>query len=253
VFPHLAEQLESAGYRVLMFDYFGRMHSDTPHVQYDDKFYVSQLSQLLYALGVGGERIHLIGLSMGGAVVTRFAQHFPSQVQSIVTFAPAGLPFNSPLPAKIAANVPFAATILGYTVLPTIMTSRMLAEAPVPSERSEQQQEDLDNLVNQLKFQLDHTPGFVRSFASALTHFPLNDVQDAYRAVYDANIPMFNVWGTNDAVLPYENHKLLQQLIPTAQHFQIEGGSHTAVLFSHDLYKSQLLKFLKQHAIQKGQ
>jgi pimeloyl-ACP methyl ester carboxylesterase len=67
----LAGTLVTEGFRVLRYDEFGRGLSERPPVRYDLDLYVRQLRELTDFLGI--ETMHLIGWSMGGVIVTRFA------------------------------------------------------------------------------------------------------------------------------------------------------------------------------------
>src|SRR5438132_31588 len=75
--------LSHAGFRVLRYDYYGRGYSDRPDVPYTQDLYVGQLSELLTAVGMRSQ-IDLTGLSMGGSVVTTFADRYPGLVRSLI-------------------------------------------------------------------------------------------------------------------------------------------------------------------------
>lgn len=98
-----AVALAGKGYRVMLFDLFGRGWSDTPDPQdidYDERLFASQITMVLassevswtgnaVAEGKGG--FHLIGYSFGGGLAANFASWFPHLVRSLVLIAPSGL------------------------------------------------------------------------------------------------------------------------------------------------------------------
>lgn len=98
-----AVALASKGYRVMLFDLFGRGWSDAPDpegVDYDERLYVSQIMMVLASSevswtgnamvgGTGG--FHIIGYSLGGGLAANFASWFPHLVRSLVLVAPASL------------------------------------------------------------------------------------------------------------------------------------------------------------------
>lgn len=98
-----AVALAGKGYRVMLFDLFGRGWSDTPDpedVDYDERLFASQIMMVLtssevswtgnaVAGGKGG--FHLIGYSFGGGLAANFASWFPHLVRSLVLVAPGGL------------------------------------------------------------------------------------------------------------------------------------------------------------------
>lgn len=100
---HLAHSLVERGFRVMLFDYFGRGWSDTPdpgEVDHDERLYVSQIlcvlaSSTLSWLGDAGEGggFHIVGYSFGGGLAVSFAScaYFARAVRSVTLVAPGGL------------------------------------------------------------------------------------------------------------------------------------------------------------------
>ena len=94
--------LAEAGFRVLRYDYYGRGFSDRPDVPYTQAFYVRQLAELLDSLK-SPNPIDLAGLSLGGSIVTSFADTFPDRVRSLIYVDPS---FRSPGPLPAVTNPP---------------------------------------------------------------------------------------------------------------------------------------------------
>lgn len=100
---NLAEALAKKGYRVMLFDYFGRGWSDTPNpdeVDYDERLYASQIMMAVTssevswtgnALQGNNSGFHVIGYSFGGGLAVNFASWFPHLVRSVTAVAPGGL------------------------------------------------------------------------------------------------------------------------------------------------------------------
>lgn len=93
----LAGNLAERGYRVMLFDLFGRGYSDAPGgdgVVYDERLYVAQVLLVLASsrLAWTGERaFHLVGYSLGGGLAVSFARWCGPMVRSLVCVAGAGL------------------------------------------------------------------------------------------------------------------------------------------------------------------
>ncbi|KAJ4386454.1 hypothetical protein N0V93_009350 [Gnomoniopsis smithogilvyi] len=99
----LALALVDRGFRVLLFDYFGRGWSDTPDpvdTDHDEMLYLSQALCALASSEVawlgdatrgGNGGVHVIGYSFGGGLAVSFASHFPQCVRSVTAIAPGGL------------------------------------------------------------------------------------------------------------------------------------------------------------------
>ena len=94
--------LTGAGFRVLRYDYYGRGFSDRPEVDYSQTFYVRQLTELLDSLQIT-DSIDLVGLSLGGAIVTSFADAFPDRVRSLIYMDPS---FRTPGSLPPLASTP---------------------------------------------------------------------------------------------------------------------------------------------------
>ena len=65
VWKRIVSRLSKAGFRVLIYDLYGRGYSEAPDAQstrYDVNLYVTQLALLLQA--VGWRRSRIVGLSM---------------------------------------------------------------------------------------------------------------------------------------------------------------------------------------------
>ena len=74
----MKEFLVDAGYKVLVYDHFGRGFSERPSVVYDQDLYVESLKGLLDYQNIS-QSVHLVGYSMGGPVVGYFTQQYPIQ------------------------------------------------------------------------------------------------------------------------------------------------------------------------------
>ncbi|KAI0438669.1 alpha/beta-hydrolase [Xylaria telfairii] len=91
----LGHEMVRRGYRVMMFDLFGRGYSDAPQdVTYDERLYTTQILLILASSKVpwvGGPGFHLVGYSLGGALSVAFTRYFPQHVRSLSLVAPGGL------------------------------------------------------------------------------------------------------------------------------------------------------------------
>ncbi|KAI3323498.1 alpha/beta-hydrolase [Xylariaceae sp. AK1471] len=92
---NLGHEMVSRGYRVMMFDLFGRGYSDAPNdLTYDARLYVTQLLLVLAsskAPWMAAPGFHLIGYSLGGGLSVAFTRYFPHLVRSLSLVAPCGL------------------------------------------------------------------------------------------------------------------------------------------------------------------
>lgn len=92
---NLATALADQGFRVLLFDYFGRGWSDTPDpadVDHDAALYITQiLAVVATASSSSFGCFHVMGYSFGGGLAVSFASYYPQLVRSVTLIAPGGL------------------------------------------------------------------------------------------------------------------------------------------------------------------
>lgn len=93
----VAEKLAQKGYRVMLFDLFGRGYSDAPvDLSQDLRLFTSQIlcvlaSSPLSWTGSSSDGFSLIGYSLGGAIGVGFTAYFPHLISSLILIAPAGV------------------------------------------------------------------------------------------------------------------------------------------------------------------
>ena len=72
VWGGLIDNFCNAGFKVLVYDHFGRGFSERPSTNYDKELYVRSLKELIDDQEIES-KVHLIGYSMGGPIVGYFA------------------------------------------------------------------------------------------------------------------------------------------------------------------------------------
>ncbi|KAH6660620.1 Alpha/Beta hydrolase protein [Truncatella angustata] len=89
----LAHELAGKGYRVMLFDLFGRGYSDAPvDLPHDARLYTTQILLVLASSPLTGwGSFHLVGYSLGGCLAASFARYFPHRLRSLVLVAGSGL------------------------------------------------------------------------------------------------------------------------------------------------------------------
>ncbi|KAK5635825.1 hypothetical protein RRF57_011538 [Xylaria bambusicola] len=88
----LGHEMVRRGYRVILFDLFGRGYSDAPSDQtYDARLYTTQILLVLASSHIPCSQFHLIGYSLGGGLSVAFTRYFPHLLRSLVLIAPCGL------------------------------------------------------------------------------------------------------------------------------------------------------------------
>lgn len=87
------DALVTSGYRVVVYDLFGRGLSDRPRTDYDLTLFRRQLSAVINELKV--KEVDLIGASFGSVIAADYAIHYPDKVKDLVFLGPAGWPIGT--------------------------------------------------------------------------------------------------------------------------------------------------------------
>ncbi|HEX8912092.1 MAG TPA: alpha/beta hydrolase, partial [Humisphaera sp.] len=198
--------LANAGLRVLRFDLYGRGYSDRPDVVYDADLFDRQIVNLLAALGLS-EPVSLVGLSMGGAVVTHFAAQHPERVRRLVLI--------DPLSATPAATLPVKLVLvsgLGERLMDWFGNRILVGGQSHDFNRPELVAAFQEKYRSAMKYR-----GFKNAILSTVRSIPGWRIAEAYERVGQAHYPVLLFWGRQDRTIPFETHRKVQALIPRAE------------------------------------
>lgn len=207
--------LAEAGFRVLRTDLYGRGFSDRVQHPHNSALYIAQLDELLRHVNMHG-RVSLVGLSMGGAIITRFASAFPDRVRSMLWVDSYGMPIKGD-PLVGLSRVP----LLGEAVMGTL-GGLILRKAP-------------DRGVHRPHLHKGFKPWFTaplkvkgtkRALLSSLRHFMAEDHTPHFRAVNEMDVPKLMVWGTHDRILPLSYGRVLHTHVPSARFEEFSHSGH---------------------------
>jgi pimeloyl-ACP methyl ester carboxylesterase len=230
--------LAKSGFRVLRYDLFGRGLSDRPRADYNIHLFVRQLKDLLDALKIT-EPVHLVGLSMGGAVSAAFVDRYPERVKSHILVDPAGA---KPIPLSWtlkAARLPLVAElVLGLFGGETLVKG--LASDFFSPDLIEQFQA---NYRIQMRYQ-----GFIRVILSSIRNGMLASFYETYQRVGKLKKPTLLIWGRNDTTVPFANSREILSAIPHAEFHPIENCSHIPHYEKPDEVNPILSEFIIQNS-----
>lgn len=233
----VAAGLIADGHRVLRYDLYGRGWSDRPRVRYDDDLYDRQLVELLDELGVS-EPVHLVGLSMGGAIAVGFADRHPSRVATLTLLAPGGLPMRMPLPwatklAKMPGVGELFLILFGQWILRSMLAKGFHDPRHVHSFRR--------RFEEQLRFD-----GYRQALLSTVRHMPILELAPRYRRVGRSTRPTLVVWGQYDRVVPSSLARTAARLMPLATVRVLPDVGHNLPVECPDAVLEQLRPFLDE-------
>ncbi|WP_375688471.1 alpha/beta fold hydrolase [Pseudooceanicola sp. LIPI14-2-Ac024] len=224
VWDGVAERLVAQGYRVLVYDLYGRGYSDRPAGAQTRAFFLTQLEELIAHEGITGE-FTLVGYSMGGSIATCFAAKHPDRVRRLVLVAPAGLGHVTPPFGRFCIAVPGIGDWLFRALFPTSFrraARKMTRNEGIPAEVSAAQVAEVE------------MRGFVPAVLSSMRGMLAETLETEHRAIAATGMPVLAIWATRDATIPIKNMGRLATWNRTAQQAQVEGATHWAPITHPD-------------------
>ncbi|KAK6442106.1 hypothetical protein LTR95_001660 [Oleoguttula sp. CCFEE 5521] len=213
VFAPLATLLaDKHNYQVLTFDLFGRGYSGSPDPEIwrqDEGLWCSQIFAVLSSTGWLGERVAIVGYSLGGGIGAAFTYFYPERVESLVLIAPSGvlrahriawssrLIYSPLLPQSVVEwlvtrrlragskavakpnDAEEATTIksVGTSEIPShpaLMADSKASPFPAGSGGS---------IAQTVTWQIDSHPGYIASFVSSIRHAPITAQHERWRRI----------------------------------------------------------------------
>jgi len=234
IFKPLAKLLEKEGYRTLRIDLFGRGLSDRPNTTYDPDLFKRQILNTLDGLNIQSP-VNLVGTSMGGIVVTKFALTEPKRVKRLILIAPAGFPMDLPLIGKIT-RLP----LIGEYLMKTL-GDRTLLKGTKTSFYNMEKFPDFDA---QFSEQME-IKGFKRAILSSLRNMKLESYLNEYKQLGVIGIPKLLIWGREDRVVPFSNSRLALEVLPDTVFFPLDQLGHVPHYEAPEIVAKGILQFLK--------
>lgn len=237
VWDGMKEFLVDAGYKVLVYDHFGRGFSERPSVVYDQDLYVESLKGLLDYQNIS-QSVHLVGYSMGGPVVGYFTQQYPDLVKSISFIAPAG--FMKEDSVSRIAVMPVVGDWF-WQVFGKWLYFREVRNEATSSDNSVAlpQSEFVKKYSVQMKYK-----GLIEALLSTVRNFNFFNAKRMFDKVGDLKIPTITIWGTDDGVVPFAGSSELMQSIPHSELKIINEGKHDIAYANPSVVGNTILEFL---------
>lgn len=241
VLPYLLEE----GFKVLVYDHYGRGYSSRPKVKYTKDLFVDSLDELIEHQEIS-QKINLVGYSMGGPIVAGYAEKHSEKVRSASFIAPAGymslsVPWHQKLFYRLL-TMPIIRQFIGvvapsifYGGNATLTLSTIEDEKHVPQER-------LNEIYReQMKYE-----GFTRSLLSTIKNFNLFQDKSSFKDIGNSEIPCSVIWGTSDETVSFDGHNEMQKDFNNLFSTVIENGFHDITYSMPTKVAKHLLSFLKQ-------
>lgn len=234
------DYLVQKGFRVLRLDLYGRGFSARVKHPYNSELFVTQLAELLEHLAIH-TKLNLIGLSMGGAIITRFATAFPHRVASMLWVDSYGIPTpNEPL-MRITRPLWLGEILMG------LLGGPLLRQAPKRGVYDRSKHKDFKEwFAAPLSIK-----GSKRAILSSSRHFLLENHAPHFEQVNGMDIPKLMVWGRHDQVLSFSYGQQLHALVPSAHWEVYEQSGHLPHFEEPDKFNAMLENFLRENTSEK--
>ena len=214
--------LARLGYRVLIYDLYGRGYSDRPRGRQDAAFFLRQLDDLLADQRVTGA-VTLLGYSMGGAIATAFAARSPNKVRQLVLLASAGMSGHAVGLGRFVIRTPVIGDLLMYTLYPRRHRHGAEADRGLPNS--------VEQIVDRQLTELDYR-GFVPAVLASMRGILGRPLEAEHRAIHRAHVPVLAIWGRADDVIALSAMGTLAEWSRTAQQ-EIIGDAGHGLIYSH--------------------
>lgn len=217
----LAEGFGNIGYRVLVYDLYGRGLSDAPRGSQNRRFFLRQLNDLLDDQHVGDD-LTVVGYSMGGSIATAFAAENPHRVKRVIMVAGAGVISRESGFSRFCRRVP----ILGDWLHQLIGAGRIRRAIPVRARRPE-----VSRVLMAQRQELrrrGYLPAVLSSRRGMLSEVQMKD----HRKLGLEDVPVVAIWAEQDEVIPVGASAQLAQWNRAAKQAVVREATH-AMPYTH--------------------
>lgn len=234
----LAEELAKTGYRVLLYDLYGRGLSDHVTGPQDRAFFHQQLQDLLAHEGVV-EDFTLIGYSAGGCIATSFAAENLPRVRQLILIASVGLHSPTSPVASFMEHRP------GLRDLFLRWTYPMAARRYLRSHLT-----DSDTPPDVTRAQMAQTRrrGFFPSNLAAMRGILRDDFGPEHRLFHLQGLPVLAIWGGADRIIPGHVIGRLAEINRSAKQDVVEGAGH-GVVYTHPQEVARIISDNIRHGL----
>ncbi|USZ72047.1 alpha/beta fold hydrolase [Natronosalvus halobius] len=223
-------------YRTILWDNRGTGDSDAPEGPYTIQEMAGDLEAVLADAGV--DRAHLVGASMGGMIVQRYALEYDrAATLSLLCTTPGG-PEAVPVPEE---------TQEAMFAVPEDADERERIRhrmAPAVSPTFFEENPDLADDIVDWRLESDASDAARQAQAAGVAEF------DAADEVSALDVPVVILHGSDDQVVPVENGHLLENLIPQARFEACDGGHHLFFVERSDWVNDRVFDFLEANPIE---
>ncbi len=222
----------AAAFRVLTFDQRGSGLSEKPDFDYTMAMIADDTAALMEYAGL--DAAHVIGVSMGGMIAQELALRHPSKVRSLVLgcTSPGG-------PRAIRDDGNAFAGAYSLAPMPPEERGRLLAEAVFSKGHLAKHPEIVGAMIEARRNRPLDTAALSHRMAAIAAH-------DTYDRLGRIACPTLVITGRDDALIPWQNSRLIAERIPGAQLEVLDPAGHCFWLERPEDSRVAIARFLEQ-------
>lgn len=222
IWRSIAEGLALMGFRVLIYDLYGRGYSDRPNGKQDRGFFIQQLDDLLADQEIEDD-VTLLGYSLGGAIATTYAAQHPEKVRQLVLLAPAGMAKNTTRLANFIVKAP----LIGDWLMLALFASGQRKIARGERQASGTAKGVAKLMLGELQFKR-----FIAAVLASMRGLLAETLKNEHSAIHRAGIPVLAIWARDDKIIPLSALGKLAEWSRGAKQEVIDGAGH-AMPYTH--------------------
>ena len=223
----------AASYRVLTFDQRGSGLSEKPDMPYSIAMFADDTAGLMDRLGMASA--HIIGVSMGGMIAQEFALRHPQKVRSLVLgcTTPGG-------PHAIRASGDALGNAYSTKPMSAEERGKALAEAAFTKGYLEKHPEIVASMIESRRARPIDDRAFPHRMKAAMEH-------NTYDRLGLIRCSTLVITGKDDALISWENSRILAQHIKGAEEVILEPAGHCFWLEQPEKSRDAIASFLNRH------
>lgn len=223
----------SKNYRVLTFDQRGTGLSEKPDMPYSIAMLADDTAALMDHLNIANA--HIIGVSMGGMIAQEFALRHPRKVRSLV------LGCTTPGGSR-SIRLGGDALTSAYSTKPMTPEERgkALAEAAFTKGYIAKHPEIVTSMIEARRTRPIDSTAFPHRMKAAMEH-------DTFDRLGEIRGPTLVITGKDDALISWENSRLLAQHIEGAEEVILEPAGHCFWLEQPEQSHAAIAGFISRH------
>ncbi|SLN30224.1 alpha/beta fold hydrolase [Pseudooctadecabacter jejudonensis] len=226
----LAQHLGQLGFRVLVYDLYGRGFSDAPKDAQTSEFFARQLDDLLVHQQINDD-VTVIGFSMGGTIAAGFTAQHPDRVRRLILVASAGVWMRPDPWVEAACALPVVGAWIHHIIVARRERRALQAHLGQPF--------DIPGII-EAQLAEYNSKGFLPSLLSSRRNVLSETQEEAQRNIGRAGVPVVGIWAERDTVIPLKSLGTLTQWNRSVRQEVISDADHR-VLYTHSAEVANLL------------